>query len=249
MKKDMQNVILKGENLNKVYKKDGHEKQAISDVSFELYEGEILGIVGESGSGKSTLLRMVSGIETPDSGALYFEDKDYTGSSLKKTGSFLQIIFQDAYGSFDPHFSMKKSLMEGGRYTFEEVREVLEKVNLSEELLDRKPRALSGGQCQRMAISRALLNKTKVLLCDEITSALDVTTQAKVVELIGKINQTEHLSMLFVSHDIALVSNLCHRLIVMKDGKIVEAGETSEVINHPKNDYTKSLIAASVGVC
>ena len=242
-------MILKGENLNKVYKKDGHDKQALSDVSFNLYEGEILGIVGESGSGKSTLLRMVSGIETPDSGKLYFEENDYTGSSLKKTGSFLQIIFQDAYGSFDPHLSMKKSLMEGGRYTFEEVREVLEKVNLSEELLNRKPKALSGGQCQRMAISRALLNKTKVLLCDEITSALDVTTQAKVVELIGKINQTEHLSMLFVSHDIALVSNLCHRLIVMKDGKIVEAGETSEIINHPKQNYTKSLIAASVGVC
>jgi peptide/nickel transport system ATP-binding protein len=244
----MQNVILKCENINKVYKKDGYEKQALCEVSFNLCEGEILGIVGESGSGKSTLLRMVSGIETPDSGSLYFKEKAYIGASLKKNGSFLQIIFQDAYGSFDPHFSMKKSLMEGGRYSFDEVREVLKKVNLSEELLDRKPKALSGGQCQRMAISRALLSKPKVLLCDEITSALDVTTQAKVVELIARLNQTERLSILFVSHDIALVSNICNRMIVMKDGKIVEAGETPEIISHPKHEYTKSLIAASAGV-
>lgn len=245
----MQKVILKGENLNKAYKIDGQKKQALSDVCFDLCEGEILGIVGESGSGKSTLLRMVSGIETPDSGKVYVEEKDYTGSSLKDTGLFLQIIFQDAYGSFDPRFSMKKSLMEGGKYSFEEVREVLEKVNLSTDLLDRKPKALSGGQCQRMAISRALLHKTKVLLCDEITSALDVTTQAKVVELIAKLNKTEKLSILFVSHDIALVSNICNRLIVMKDGKVVEKGETSEIIKHPQNEYTKSLIAASLGAC
>ena len=241
----MQDLILKGENLNKVYKKDDCEKHALSDVSFTLRTGEILGIVGESGSGKSTLLRIISGIEAPDSGELVFENETYTGSSLKHTGSFLQIIFQDAYGSFDPHLSMKKSLMEGGRYSYDEVREVLEKVNLSEELLDRKPKALSGGQCQRMAISRALLRKTKVLLCDEITSALDVSTQVKVVELIGKLNQTENLSILFVSHDIALVSNLCHRMIVMKDGKVVEAGETSEIIGNPKDAYTKSLIEAS----
>lgn len=245
----MQKVILKGENLNKAYKIDGQKKQALSQVDFALFEGEILGIVGESGSGKSTLLRMVSGIERPDSGNLYMKEKEYTGASLKGTGRFLQIIFQDAYGSFDPRFSMKKSLMEGGTYSNEEVFEVLKKVNLSTDLLDRKPRELSGGQCQRMAISRALLHKTKVLLCDEITSALDVTTQAKVVELIAKLNQTEKLSILFVSHDIALVSNLCNRLIVMKDGKVVEEGITKDLINHPKSEYTKSLIAASLGVC
>lgn len=245
----MQNVILKGENINKTYKKDGIEKQVLFDVNFELYEGEVLGIVGESGSGKSTLLRLICGIEKPDDGALFFENEAYTGATLRETGSFLQLIFQDAYGSFDPRFSMKKSLMESGKYSITEVQNVLEKVNLSEELLDRKPKALSGGQCQRMAISRALLNKTKVLLCDEITSALDVSTQAKVVELIAKLNQTENLSILFVSHDIALVSNICNRLIVMKDGKVVERGETSEIINHPKNEYTKCLIAASLGVC
>lgn len=245
----MQKVILKGENLNKAYKIDGQKKQALSQVDFALFEGEILGIVGESGSGKSTLLRMASGIERPDSGNLYIEEKEYTGASLKDTGRFLQIIFQDAYGSFDPRFSMKKSLMEGGKYSNEEVFEVLKKVNLSTDLLDRKPRELSGGQCQRMAISRALLHKTKVLLCDEITSALDVTTQAKVVELIAKLNQTEKLSILFVSHDIALVSNICNRLIVMKDGKVVEEGITKDLINHPKSEYTKSLLAASLGVC
>ena len=241
----MQNTILKGTDICKTFKSKEKEKQALSHVSFDLKEGEILGIVGESGSGKSTLLNVISGIEKPDSGHLFYEDREYTGASLKETGTFLQIIFQDAYGSFDPHLTFQKSLTEMGNHTEAEVNEVLDKVNLSPKLLQRKPHTLSGGQCQRMAISRALLNKTKVLLCDEITSALDVSTQAKVVELIGKLNQTENLSILFVSHDIALVSNLCHRMIVMKDGKVVEEGETSEIIGNPKDAYTKSLIEAS----
>ena len=243
----MQNTILKAEDICKIFKSKENEKQALSHVSFDLKEGEILGIVGESGSGKSTLLNVISGIEKPDNGHLFYEDKEYTGASLKETGTFLQIIFQDAYGSFDPHLTFQKSLKEMGNHTESEINEVLEKVNLSPKLLQRKPHTLSGGQCQRMAISRALLNKTKVLLCDEITSALDVTTQAKVVSLIAKLNQSEKLSILFVSHDIALVSNICHRLIIMKDGQIVEEGDTMEIISNPKHDYTKELIVAAVG--
>ena len=245
----MSKTVLKGTNLNKTYKKDDSVKQALKDVSFELKEGEVLGIVGESGSGKSTLLRQIAGIEKPDSGSLFFEEKEYTGASLKYTGGFLQIIFQDAYGSFDPHLTLEKSLLENGHYTLDEIKKVLKKVNLDPELLKRKPHSLSGGQCQRMAISRALLTSTRVLLCDEITSALDVSTQAKVVELIGKLNQTEKLSILFVSHDIALVSNICDRIIVMKDGEIVEEGTTDEIIGSPKQEYTKALISACSGVC
>ena len=245
---NQQKIIIEGKKLKKTYQKNNHLQVALNEVDISLYEGEILGVVGESGSGKSTLLRMISGIERPDEGMLFYEGSEYTNASLKTTGEFLQIIFQDAYGSFDPHMSMQKSLQINGNYTEEELITALSKVNLSVDLLNRKPHALSGGQCQRMAICRALLRKTKILLCDEITSALDVTTQAKVIELIAKLNQSEKLSMIFVSHDIALVSNICHRIMIMKDGNVVEEGITDEVILSPNNEYTKALLYAATGI-
>ncbi len=238
--------VLQGIDLKKKYKNKDRTVEALKGISFEVMPGEIFGIVGESGSGKSTLLRMISGIEHPDSGQLLHKGSDYTGSTPGQTGSFLQLIFQDAYGSFDPHLTMRKSLMESCAATISEAELMMQRVGLSTELLDRRPRHLSGGQCQRMAIARALLTHGAILLCDEITSALDVTTQAQVVKLLVELNRTEDVAIVFVSHDIALVSNICNRVMVLKNGEVVDEGATADVIAHPTHEYTKRLLDAVI---
>lgn len=241
-------IVLEGRDIHKEYKKDKRHTKALEGVSFTLHEAEILGIVGESGSGKSTLLNIISGIEKPDSGNLFHDGEGYTGQSVSKTGQFLRVIFQDAYRSFDPRMTMMKSLKESMNASDDEIKAITSEVGLNEELLNRKPRELSGGQCQRMSIARALLSKVGIILCDEITSALDVTTQAQVVKLLLELREKEKLSMIFVSHDLALVSALCDRVMVLKDGKCVEEGDTSEVITNPAHIYTKELLSCVIKV-
>ena len=191
---------------------------------------------------------MISGIEKPDSGRLYHQEKEYTGSGPEKTGRFLQMVFQDAYGSFDPKMNMEKSLKEGTGSDRKEIIRVIGEVGLSEELLSRRPRHLSGGQCQRMSIARALLSHADVLLCDEITSALDVTTQAQVIKLLMEIRDAENVSIILVSHDLALVSMICDRIMVMKDGIVVEEGKTEDVITRPSDEYTRKLLNSIIPV-
>ena len=241
-------IVLSGRDLNKEYISRDRKVRPLQHVDFDLHQGEILGIVGESGSGKSTLLKVISGIEKPDSGKLYHLDKEYTGSRPEKTGKFLQMVFQDAYGSFDPKMSMEKSLKEGTASDRNEIVRVIGEVGLSEDLLDRRPRHLSGGQCQRMSIARALLSHADVLLCDEITSALDVTTQAQVIKLLMEIRDMENVSIILVSHDLALVSMICDRIMVMKDGVVVEEGKTEDVINKPSDEYTRKLLNSIIAV-
>lgn len=241
-------VVLSGKALNKSFKAGDKSCHVLKDVDFELYSGEILGIVGESGSGKSTLLKLICGIEKPDSGALSYKGNEYTGLGPEKTGRFLQMVFQDAYGSFDPKMTMEQSLREGSDVTEAEIIRVIEEVGLSKDLLDRKPRFLSGGQCQRMSVARALLGHGDILLCDEITSALDVTSQAQVVKMINEVREMEHISVMFVSHDLALVSNICDRVIVIKEGVVVESGDTKEVINNPVHDYTRKLLDSVIEI-
>lgn len=241
-------IVLSGRDLNKEYISRDRKVRPLQHVDFDLHQGEILGIVGESGSGKSTLLKVISGIEKPDSGMLYYLDKEYTGSKPEKTGKFLQMIFQDAYGSFDPKMNMEKSLKEGTASDRNEIVRVIGEVGLSEDLLDRRPRHLSGGQCQRMSIARALLSHADVLLCDEITSALDVTTQAQVIKLLMEIRDMENVSIILVSHDLALVSMICDRIMVMKDGVVVEEGKTEDVINKPSDEYTRKLLNSIIAV-
>lgn len=254
--------VLAGRNLNKEYRNRDRVVRPLQHVDFELRQGEILGIVGESGSGKSTLLRVICGIEKPESGSVFHNGVEYTGAGPEKTGRFLQMIFQDAYGSFDPRMSMEKSLREGyaarpagasdtgsGADSFRvEMLRVIGQVGLSDELLSRRPRNLSGGQCQRMSIARALLSRADVLLCDEITSALDVTTQAQVIKLLTKIRDTEGVSIIMVSHDLALVSMVCDRVVVMKDGAVVDQGRTADVISSPASEYTRRLLDSIIDV-
>ena len=241
-------IVLSGRDLNKEYISRDRKVRPLQHVDFDLHQGEILGIVGESGSGKRTLLKGIRGVAKPDSGRLYHLDKEYTGSKPETTGKFLQMVFQDAYGSFDPKMSMEKSLKEGAGSDRNEIIRVIGEVGLSEELLSRRPRHLSGGQCQRMSIARSLLSHADVLLCDEITSALDVTTQAQVIKLLMEIRDAENVSIILVSHDLALVSMICDRIMVMKDGVVVEEGKTEDVITRPSDEYTRNLLNSIIAV-
>lgn len=233
-------------DVHKTYKVRGKDVHALQGVDLDLSQGEILGIVGESGSGKSTILRQVCGMESPEIG------------EVTLTGKY-QYIFQDAYASFDPRMTIRQSLYESirnavrrdgkafirGRRVSEYdklIGSYLTQVGLSEELLDRYPSRLSGGQCQRMAIARALLAEPEVLLCDEITSALDVTAQREVVELLVRLQKEFGLSILFVSHDLALVHSFCDRILVLKSGEVVECDESSNVILHSEDPYTLQLL-------
>ena len=285
-------VLLEGKNLTKKYKNRERETDALRDISFYLKEKEFLGIVGESGSGKSTLLRLIAGLERPDSGVLTYRGDEYQYRKAGYAGQFLQMIFQDAYGSFDPRLRMGDQMEEvrrknrrdlasnpgrlAGTMTENigktvasaelrelpertgiltksneksgasaELRELLKETLLEENLLEKRPRELSGGQCQRMSIVRALYSGAEIILCDEMTSALDVTAQAQIVRIFGRLREMRSFSSIIVSHDIALVNAMCDRIMVMKDGRIVEEGKTSEVIRNPKDEYTKQLIMSA----
>ena len=262
-------VLLEGKNLTKSYKNRARETDALRDISFYLNEKEFLGIVGESGSGKSTLLRLIAGLERPDSGVLTYRGGEYQHRKPGYAGQFLQMIFQDAYGSFDPRLRMGDQMEEvrrkkcrniasdSGRFAetltensgkpgaSAELRELLKETLLEESLLKKRPRELSGGQCQRMSIVRALYSGAEIILCDEMTSALDVTAQAQIVRIFGRLREMRSFSSIIVSHDIALVYAMCDRIMVMKDGHIVEEGKTSEVIRNPKDEYTKQLIMSA----
>lgn len=240
-------ILLEGKELNKRFVNKKKTIDALKEVSFCLQEGEVLGIVGESGSGKSTLLNVIAGILKPDGGALYYKGEEYTGAKPGKTGTFLQIVFQNPQSSFDPRMTMERSILESARGEKDKKRllELIRTVGLEEELLTRRPKDLSGGQCQRMSIARALYSEVPILLCDEITSALDVSTQAQVAALLQKLKEEGRLSAIFVAHDIALVSSLCDRIMVMKEGQCVEQGTAFDVINHPKDDYTKLLLESA----
>ena len=233
-------------DVHKTYRVRDNEVQALKGVDLDVFRGEILGVVGESGSGKSTILRQVCGMETPEVGDVHLD------------GNF-QYIFQDAYASFDPRMTIRQSLYESIRNAAKRdgkpsqrgsrvpeydkrIESYLSQVGLSPELLDRFPSRLSGGQCQRMAIARALVADPEVLLCDEITSALDVTAQREVVELLVRLHDELGLSIIFVSHDLALVHSFCDRILVLKSGEVITCGDAKEVIQHTEEPYTKQLL-------
>ena len=217
---------------------------ALKDINVDLQSGEILGIIGESGSGKTTLLRTMAGLVRPNRGEVLLENRTIQ-SHQKDFYQNVQMIFQDARSSFDPQKTIGQSFDEVQRHLCNvkaDNGEQLAKVGLSSECEHYYPHQLSGGQCQRAAIARALLVMPKVLLCDEITSALDVCVQKNIIELLVNLRKSNHISVAFVSHDLALVSNFCDRILIMYDGEIVEQGRTEEVLHHPKNSYTKDLL-------
>lgn len=212
--------------------------QVLHDVSFEIREGEILGLVGESGSGKSTIAKSILGLIP------------YTGSIQIKDDIKPQMIFQDPASALNP---AKKVgwLLEEALYLSDikdkDIRQkkaqmMLNKVGLDENMYQRKPRELSGGQKQRVSIAQALMQEPRVLLADEPVSALDVTIQAQILKLLRDIHDEMNLSLLFISHDLRVVYNFCDRIIILKDGRIVEEGDPKVVYANPKHEYTKTLI-------
>lgn len=241
--------ILSVKGLSKGYERTEQKALAVSDVSLELHSGEILGIVGSSGSGKSTLLRLICGLETPDEGHIYLDGRELTGKRSIADRREMQMIFQDPAASFHPRRTIASSIGDAfwslmGRGAAFDLDTLCLEVGLSPELARRYPRSLSGGQCQRFAIARAIASSPRVLLCDEITSALDVSSQAQILALLSFLRREKNMSMIFVSHDLAVVSTLCDRIIVMHGGKIVEEGETERIISSPQNEYTKELTAS-----
>ena len=246
--------ILEVKNLRKTFYKSRSIFPAVEDVSFHLMRGECLGLVGESGCGKSTTARLIAGLLEPDRGSVRLEGEEILGLKGKKKQAVytkLQMVFQTPQDSFDPRCTLGDGIMESMRNrgmkkdrARERMYQLLEQVELDRSLGERYPHEVSGGECQRAAIARALAVDPGLVICDEATSALDVTVQAQIVELLKRLQKERKLSLLFICHDLALVQNFCDRVLVMYEGKIVEEGTPDEVIMQPKTEYTRTLVEA-----
>ena len=228
--------------------------KAVDDVTLDVYEGETLGLVGESGCGKTTLGRTILRLNEPTSGEIYFEQKNvlaYSQKEMRDLRKDMQIIFQDPYSSLNPRISIGKSIMEPMQVhnmlsttqeRKERVLELLKKVGLEEKHFNRYPHEFSGGQRQRVCIARALALNPKFIICDESVSALDVSVQAQVLNLLNDLKREFKFTYIFISHDLSVVKFMSDRMAVMNKGKIVELGEADSIYMNPQTDYTKKLI-------
>lgn len=228
--------------------------KAVDDVTLDVYEGETLGLVGESGCGKTTLGRTILRLNEPTSGEIYFEQKNvlaYSPKEMRALRKDMQIIFQDPYSSLNPRISIGKSIMEpmqvhnmlsSTQERKDRVLELLKKVGLEEKHFNRYPHEFSGGQRQRVCIARALALNPKFIICDESVSALDVSVQAQVLNLLNDLKREFKFTYIFISHDLSVVKFMSDRMAVMNKGKIVELGEADSIYMNPQTDYTKKLI-------
>ena len=245
--------ILEVKNLHKTFHRKGvADIVAVDHISFDLYPHECLGIVGESGSGKSTTVNMIVRLLEPNEGNIILDGEDITklkSNDLKRIYQKMQMVFQSPADSFNPRQKLITGICESLRNNGiskseaeKEGRRLLELCGLSEEIGNRYPHQVSGGQCQRAAIARALAIHPAILILDEATSALDVTIQREIIDLLNDLRKQLGLSILFISHDIALVQEFCDKALVMYQGSIVEQGTPDEIIQNPKHEYTKRLI-------
>ncbi|MDA8942127.1 ABC transporter ATP-binding protein [bacterium] len=238
----------KNESTNKVEK-------AVDNVSFELFEGETLGLVGESGSGKSTIAKIITGLVRPSIGEIFYNDISLYNLKRKyqiyKSRGQIQMIFQDPYSSLNPRFKVRDIISEpiklfqkniSKNELTQNIYDLIDIVGMTRQSLDRYPHEFSGGQRQRISIARALATRPSLLICDEPTSALDVSIQAQVLNLLKDIQDELHLTMLFISHDLPVIRQMCNRIVVLKNGSICETKESEELFNNPSHPYTKELI-------
>ena len=235
--------------------KDARSFLALNGIDMQIAAGETIGIVGESGSGKSTLARAIVRQNRPSAGVVRLDGQDVhalQGKDLTRFRQRVQMVFQNPYDSLNPRMSVREAVAEplwrhgiaDRRSAYLRVDELLEMVDLPSALRDRRPRQLSGGQCQRVGLARALALKPQLLIADEITSALDVTTQAQILELLARLQREQKLTLLYISHDLAVVNSICERVYVFKGGRIVESGPTQQVLNDPQHPYTQELVGS-----
>lgn len=247
--------IVSVKHLTKVFTRKGQpDCIAVNHISFDLMPGECLGIIGESGSGKTTVVNLITRLLDVTEGSILLDGEEITnisGKALRKIYAKMQMVFQSPTESFDPRRKLGDSIGESLRNsgwsrtdTEAEVGRLLKECGLPAEYADRYPHQVSGGECQRAAIARALAVRPKLLICDEVTSALDVTIQKEILELLNGLRWEKglDLSILFICHDIALVQQFCDRVLVIYQGDIVEEGKPDAVIRNPQNEYTKRLI-------
>lgn len=235
--------VLEVKNLVKKFHNNKTKLTAVDHVSFSIAKGEIFGLLGESGSGKTTIAQLVSGFQKPTSGRITVNGR-------------MQMVFQNPIESLQPRMKVIDALSEGMRYhskaSKDEIRsralEVLKLVGLDETYAGRYPGELSGGQCQRAAIGRAIMLPPDLLICDEVTSALDVSVQAQIVSLLKELQQSLGMSILFITHDIALAGVFCNKIAVMQKGTIVEAGTSKEITLTPTHPYTKQLVESVLNI-
>ena len=253
---------LSASGLNKIYSdrslfSSGREVHAAKDVDLVVHRGETLGVVGESGSGKSTVARCIVRLIDPTSGDVMIADENIatlSETALRSHRQDIQIVFQDPYRSLNPRRTVGQSIMEGPMNfglshaeALSRARELMQVVGLSPEALERFPHQFSGGQRQRICIARALAMHPKVLIADEAVSALDVSVQAQVLDLLDDVRNRFDLAMLFITHDLRVAAQICDRIMVMQNGEVVEQGKTADVYADPKHPYTRSLLAAAPG--
>ncbi|MHB0952152.1 MAG: dipeptide ABC transporter ATP-binding protein [Allorhizobium sp.] len=235
--------------------RDARSFLALDGIDMQISAGETIGIVGESGSGKSTLARAIVRQNRPSAGVVRLDGQDVhalQGKDLTRFRQRVQMVFQNPYDSLNPRMSVREAVAEplwrhgitDRRNAYLRVDELLEMVDLPSALHDRRPRQLSGGQCQRVGVARALALKPQLLIADEITSALDVTTQAQILELLARLQREQELTLLYISHDLAVVNSICERVYVFKGGRIVESGPTQQVLNDPQHPYTQELVGS-----
>ena len=239
---------LKNDTADKVVK-------AVDNVSFELFEGETLGLVGESGSGKSTIAKIITGLVRPTNGEIFYNNLSLYNSKRKyqidKSRGQIQMIFQDPYSSLNPRFKVRDIISEpiklfqkniSSNELTKNINDLIDIVGMTRQSLDRYPHEFSGGQRQRISIARALATHPRLLICDEPTSALDVSIQAQVLNLLKDIQDELHLAMLFISHDLPVIRQMCNRIVVLKNGVVCETKEGEELFNNPEHPYTQELI-------
>ncbi len=258
-------VLLQAEDLHQQYRLPRERLlgprplvQALDGVSFTLHKGRSLGIVGESGSGKSTLARLVMALEAPSAGRVVFDGQDLHAlppAALRRARAGFQMVFQDPYGSLDPRRRVLQTVSEplavlhgaGRAEQRERAAEVLDAVGLRASDLDKYPHEFSGGQRQRIAIARALVTRPQLIVADEPVSALDVSVQAQVLNLMQDLQDRFGVTYLFISHDLAVVDLVCDEVIVLQHGRIVEQGDPDTMFRRPQHPYTQRLLAAVPG--
>ncbi|MGE3812369.1 MAG: ATP-binding cassette domain-containing protein [Candidatus Nanopelagicales bacterium] len=250
--------LLEVRDLNVVFPMKGFRKpplHVLKDITLDLAKGETLGLVGESGSGKTTLGRAVLGLVHVHSGSITFEGEEIANASRRRRRELsrdIQVVFQDPYTSLNPSRTIEDTLSEpllaqnvSGRDARARVRELLDRVHLPSDAARRLPREFSGGQRQRVAIARALALQPKLIVCDEPVSALDLSTQARVLDLFVEIQEATGVSYLFVSHDLTVIRHISHRVIVMYRGELVETGTAAQVTGDPVHPYTRNLLMSA----